>query len=144
MCGRVLPATTGGNLPCANLLPRRCLDRYERRVKSSTRSVLPVVVVTLAAHMTSPADEVTFQNQTMKTYERTVKVTQKLGYLLYLPESYSSKTDAKWPLILFLHGAGERGTDLKLVGKHGLPKIVADKDDFPFIVVSPQCPADQH
>ena len=48
------------------------------------------------------------------------------------------------PLSAAPTGAGEPGTDLKLVGKHGLPKIVADKDDFPFIVVSPQCPADQH
>jgi predicted peptidase len=52
-------------------------------------------------------------------------------------------------LILFLHGAGERGDDLDLVKKHGPPKILGEKKDFPvafgaasrFIVVSPQCPA---
>ena len=46
----------------------------------------------------------------------------------------------KWPLMLFLHGSGERGTDLNKVKKHGPPKIVEQKPDFPFIVVSPQCP----
>ena len=45
-----------------------------------------------------------------------------------------------WPLMLFLHGAGERGDDLELVKKHGPPKLIEAGKDFPFIVVSPQCP----
>lgn len=60
-------------------------------------------------------------------------------YLLYLPEGYGQK-EKKWPMILFLHGAGERGDDLSLVEIHGPPKIVQSKKDFPFVVVSPQCP----
>ena len=43
--------------------------------------------------------------------------------------------------MLFLHGAGERGANLSLVTRHGPPKIVKDKPDFPFILVSPQCSA---
>lgn len=62
-----------------------------------------------------------------------------LNYLLYLPPGYD-KADKSFPLILFLHGAGETGNDLNLVKKHGPPKIVAKKKDFPFIVVSPQAP----
>jgi predicted peptidase len=60
-----------------------------------------------------------------------------MDYLLFLPEGYEKK-DA-WPLMLFLHGAGERGDDLNLVKKHGPPKIVETKKDFPFVLVSPQC-----
>ncbi len=60
-------------------------------------------------------------------------------YLFFIPEDYGKK-DELWPLILFLHGAGERGSDLELVKKHGIPKIVETQKDFPFIVVSPQCP----
>jgi predicted peptidase len=46
-------------------------------------------------------------------------------------------------LILFLHGAGERGTDVWKVATHGPPKNVVEHPDFPFIVVSPQCPEGQ-
>jgi len=63
-------------------------------------------------------------------------------YLLFLPADYY-KSKKRWPLILFLHGAGERGDNLELVKKHGPPKIVEHKPDFPFIVLSPQCPAGQ-
>ncbi len=48
----------------------------------------------------------------------------------------------KWPMILFLHGAGERGEDLRLVEKHALPAILKMRKNFPFVVVSPQCPED--
>jgi predicted peptidase len=63
----------------------------------------------------------------------------KLNYLLYLPPGYE-KAEKKFPLILFLHGAGETGKDLNKVKVHGPPKIVQKKTDFPFIVVSPQAP----
>ena len=66
------------------------------------------------------------------------RVQVRLGYLLYLPSDYDK--EKSWPLMLFLHGAGERGDDLELVKKHGPPKLIAAGKDFPFIVVSPQCP----
>ena len=69
------------------------------------------------------------------------KITKevRLDYLVFLPASYA-KTKKKWPLILFLHGSGERGHDLSLVKKHGVAKIVEGRPKFPFVVVSPQCP----
>ena len=68
--------------------------------------------------------------------ERAIKVTMK--YLLYLPKDYDQK--AAWPLVLFLHGSGEHGDDLELVKQQGLPKLIEAGQQFPFIVVSPQCP----
>jgi predicted peptidase len=62
-----------------------------------------------------------------------------LKYLLYLPADYG-RDNRRWPLVLFLHGAGERGDNLDLVQKHGPPKRIAAGEEFPFIVVSPQCP----
>ena len=47
------------------------------------------------------------------------------------------------PLLIFLHGAGERGTgsNLQNVYKHGVPKLVKEGRDIPAIVLCPQCPA---
>jgi predicted peptidase len=69
-----------------------------------------------------------------------VQVRVRMTYLLALPKDYDKQE--KWPLLLFLHGSGERGTDLNLVKKHGPPKLIAAGKEFPFIVVSPQCPAE--
>ncbi|MCA9175070.1 MAG: prolyl oligopeptidase family serine peptidase [Planctomycetales bacterium] len=62
-------------------------------------------------------------------------------YWLYLPQKYEQQE--QWPLLLFLHGAGERGDDLEKVKVHGPPKLIAAGKHFPFIVVSPQCEADK-
>ena len=69
-------------------------------------------------------------------------ITFQMEYLLFLPESYAQSNNQKFPLIFFLHGAGERGSDLDSVKRHGIPKIVETNPDFPFIAVSPQCPED--
>ncbi len=73
------------------------------------------------------------------------RLTKKVGlkFLLYLPADYTAKNKKRWPLLLYLHGAGERGDDLALVAKHGPPKLIAQGREFPFIIVSPQCPPDQ-
>lgn len=73
------------------------------------------------------------------------EVTHEVGYdyWLYLPEGYDDDADKEWPLILFLHGAGERSDDPNHVKRIGIAKRIEDGDDFPFIVVSPHCPADR-
>lgn len=85
------------------------------------------------------ADDSPTQRQTPRQLDS--KVTVQLDYLLYLPEEYDS--NKKFPLLLFLHGAGERGDDIELVKKHGPPKLIDAGQQFPFIVVSPQCPKDR-
>jgi predicted peptidase len=66
-------------------------------------------------------------------------VNYKVNYLLYLPEDYA-RSSKKWPLVLFLHGSGERGSDVELVKRNGPSKLVEEGKKFPFILVSPQCP----
>jgi predicted peptidase len=75
--------------------------------------------------------------QVEQKFEKEVKVTVQLNYLLYLPKGYEKGKKA-WPLVLFLHGGGETGTDIEKVKKHGPPKLIAKGKDFPCIVVSPQ------
>jgi predicted peptidase len=65
-----------------------------------------------------------------------------LNYLLYLPQNYSTETAEAFPLILFLHGSGERGDSINKVKAWGPPKIAEEKG-LPFIVVSPQCPLNE-
>ena len=80
--------------------------------------------------------------QELKQTEKTLTIKTELNYLLYLPEGYEKESAKKWPLMLFLHGSGERGNnELDLVKKWGLPKLVEEGRQFPFILVSPQCPA---
>lgn len=75
--------------------------------------------------------------QQEKSFEKEVTVKVKLNYLLYLPDGYDDSKDS-YPLLLFLHGAGESGDDLSKVKAHGPPKLVEQGKDFPFIIVSPQ------
>lgn len=77
--------------------------------------------------------------QQAKTFSKEIKKKVEMNYLLYLPKNYNSAQE-KFPLMLFLHGAGERGSDLNLVKRHGPPKLIDQGKDFQFIVVSPQCP----
>ena len=79
--------------------------------------------------------------QSARSFRKSVRITVQARYLLYLPDGYRT-SKAKWPLLLFLHGAGERGEDLNKVGLHGPPKLVAEGRSFPFLIVSPQCPVD--
>ena len=79
--------------------------------------------------------------QSHESFRATVSKEVALDYLLALPDGYSDDGDP-WPLILFLHGAGERGSDLEKVKTHGPPKLVEAGQRIPAIVVSPQCPED--
>src|SRR5205823_5265467 len=64
----------------------------------------------------------------------------RLSYLLFLPASYAHKPDARWPLILYLHGGSLRGDNVEQLRTLGLPHKLESEPDFPFVVVSPQCP----
>ncbi len=82
------------------------------------------------------------EGQHPQAFEKQISKTVRSRFLLYLPQAYDAAVTKKWPLIIFLHGSGERGDDLEQVKQHGPPKMVQSNADFPFIVVSPQAPAD--
>lgn len=59
-------------------------------------------------------------------------------YVLFVPVSYTPAK--KWPVILFLHGAGERGSDGVLQTTEGLGPLIRERmGSFPFVAVFPQC-----
>lgn len=72
-----------------------------------------------------------------RTTALTSTLRSKLHYLLFKPKAYTAK-GAGVPLIVFLHGSGERGADLNKVKAWGPPAITEKDPDFPFMVVSPQ------
>ena len=67
---------------------------------------------------------------------------EERDYFVYLPKGYHSQSDKKWPVMLFLHGNGERGNgknELDYVITHGpLYEAWIQKKDLPFIIISPQ------
>ena len=70
---------------------------------------------------------------------------EEFRYWLFLPTDESAKNEKGFPLLVFLHGAGERGNP-EAVKVHGPPKLVETEagKTWPFITLSPSCPADKY
>ena len=81
-------------------------------------------------------------SQNLELYEKhwLIQNTDTLPYRLLLPENYDATK--KYPLIFFMHGAGERGNDNEIQLLHGGKLFLKDdtRKNFPAIVVFPQCP----
>ena len=63
-----------------------------------------------------------------------------LDYLVYLPSDYAREGSLRWPLVVFLHGIGERGDNVQQVRRVGLTRRVENRGRAPYILVAPQCP----
>ncbi len=83
--------------------------------------------------------------QDLSLYQKELLVQGKdtLQYRMLLPENY--KSGKKYPLIVFLHGSGERGNDNEAQLKWGGSLFLQDsiRKKYPAIVIFPQCPANQ-
>ena len=79
-------------------------------------------------------------------YEKRRYITQNdtLPYRLLLPDNYNPKKS--YPLLVFLHGAGERGNDNEKQLLHGSDLYTSDifRKNYPAIVVFPQCPKNSY
>lgn len=75
---------------------------------------------------------------TMRVYSK----TNELGYVLTTPTGFNAENE-HLPLIVYLHGAGERGDNLEAVKIHGIPKLFSADPDYHglrVVTLSPQCP----
>lgn len=61
--------------------------------------------------------------------------TFNMNYEVFYPEEY-----AELPLLVYLHGAGERGGVLEHVERHGVPRLILEGREIPAVVLCPQCP----
>lgn len=112
--------------------------------------VLPLIALTglIGGCVSSPeTGNVTTDGSKMNeaSLDRVFQQEARLEYLIYEPAG--SPPEEGWPLVLFLHGAGERGSDLALVKTWGPPRRLEQGEglwaSFPAIVVAPQCPDGQ-
>ena len=105
--------------------------------------ILPLLLTTFTTFLFSPhLHQVHAQQKAHSLNVGMMKeITVDYQYLLHIPKNDELKVDGKLPLIVFLHGAGERGDSINLVKVHGPPKIVDNQPEFPFAVLSPQCKA---
>jgi len=66
-------------------------------------------------------------------------------FQVYLPEEWRRDDGKKWPIILFLHGRGERGSEGMWQTQIGIAEAVRNHPDrWPFVIVMPQCPQTAH
>ncbi len=67
----------------------------------------------------------------------------KVRYLITLPSEYDENSKELWPMLVFLHGSGERGDHLEMLKVHGPLKHVENGENYNFIILAPQCPVNE-
>ncbi len=76
-------------------------------------------------------------------FEHGVNISPRLSEyqrIVHTPKEYESDAKTEWPLIIYLHGGSDRGSDLKKLYSSGIPDQIHRGRDLPFIVAAPQCP----
>ena len=82
-----------------------------------------------------PPQETGFLNRKIELHGVTYR------FVVYLPEEWRRDDHKIWPIVLALHGRGERGSEGMWQTQIGLPEAVRDHPErWPFVVVLPQCP----
>jgi predicted peptidase len=114
-------------------------------------ALLTQLLAACTSHLERSVNNASVNNSsaTQKSEEQLIRVSyqssvdnSKRNYFVYLPRGYHSQTNKKWPVMLFLHGNGERGNgqdELDFVMMQGpLHEAWVQKKELPFIIVSPQ------
>ncbi len=107
--------------------------------------IVPALLILLAAHMPQMMSQESGANEKIVTLPDTIaKQTRFLNkdFLLHTPKEQQPKS-GKSPLIVFLHGVGERGNNIEAVRGWGPPSSMKRDPEFRFFVVSPQCQQDK-
>lgn len=84
-----------------------------------------------------------FGQVTEGSFRKEITQTVEGRYLVHLPQGYDATPGKRWPLILFLHGAGERGSDPGTLKGLGPLRYAAENPAAPFIILAPICPSHQ-
>ncbi len=152
-CGRSAistPAPIAIASPTATLKPIDTRTPTATPAPTSTATALPPTSTPTELPTATPTALPPDPRRGQQPYTLTLDLTNSNGltqpisisFLLYLPQTYGQDPNQQWPLILFLHGSGENGSDPARVAANGLPELLIGDADYPFIVVSPQAPPD--
>ncbi len=157
--GWLVGCTTGahsiaaqGVRPIVTFIPPLATRTPEVRPPTMTLTPAAPVVASPVATLTSEVEPEPTPTIPLgqNAYATTLDVIDESGvtrtvtarYLLYLPGDYGRDPQAQWPLIIFLHGASERGDDPAVITRYSIPAFLTNTLDFPFVVLSPQSPVD--
>ncbi|MBC9797014.1 alpha/beta hydrolase-fold protein [Sinomicrobium weinanense] len=104
----------------------------------NNRTVFPVLCLMLYTLLSFAQTDSLYQKKEL------VSENDTLLYRVLYPEDFSP--NKKYPVILFLHGAGERGNDNEAQLVHGSKMFLQDsiRENFPAIVIFPQCPKEDY
>lgn len=104
------------------------------------RNTILYLITGFVISLISPSAEA----QTMEDYkkEQFVQNSDTLNYRILFPDDFSE--DENYPVVLFLHGAGERGNDNEAQLTHGSKLFLEKRKEFPAIVIFPQAPEEEY
>jgi predicted esterase len=144
LSGVEFPSALGLDPMVLNEQAAEIADFLKGRLSGSGDDGQPAASLMAWLHEGKPGSgKATFRNSPAESDARWwFALKKRLGlithrYLSFLPNGYQEGT-ATYPLILFLHGSGERGLDVEEVRKHGPHKYLLAHDN-PFIIIEPQC-----
>ncbi len=115
------------------------MTKMNRRMLLNVACLVALAAGALAGAKRVPPAEVK-TGQYAQVLETEAATAGRIEYWLYIPADYAGAKEPL-PLVVFLHGLGERAPEIEKVKKHGPPKLIARGKPFPFICISPQCPA---
>lgn len=99
-------------------------------------SVLMLVVLAMTVRANSRQEKSAFSERRIR------EGASSYSYRVFVPANWT--TTKKWPVVLFLHGAGERGDDNLAQTRIGIgPALERQRDTLQAVVVLPQCPRDR-
>jgi dienelactone hydrolase len=73
----------------------------------------------------------------IRPYRSTSLTNFGAGYMIYLPEGYAEDPGKDWPLMVFLHGSGDRGENILLIAKASPFMMIREQGPLPFIIAAP-------
>src|SRR6266487_284850 len=109
-------------------------------MRMTTRRGMIMLVLTGVMMLTWPS-RARLDDEVFQTRAITIGAVE-YPFRVFTPKGWSRKKKA--PVVLFLHGAGERGDDNVAQTEVGIgPAILTQQETLPFAVVMPQCPKDR-